>query len=139
MSITRKDQQYIWHPFTRQKRMSPPLPIVRGKESLLFDENGKSYIDAISSWWVTLHGHGHPYIAEKIYRQALELEQVIFAGFTHKPAVELAERLLEILPGQFSRIFYSDNGSTSTEVALKMSIQYWWNKEEKHRNKNHCF
>lgn len=115
--------------------MSPPLPIVRGKESLLFDENGKSYIDAISSWWVTLHGHGHPYIAEKIYRQALELEQVIFAGFTHKPAVELAERLLEILPGQFSRIFYSDNGSTSTEVALKMSIQYWWNKEEKHRNK----
>ncbi|MFZ6024994.1 MAG: adenosylmethionine--8-amino-7-oxononanoate transaminase [Bacteroidota bacterium] len=135
MSISSKDQQYIWHPFTRQKDMSPPLPITKGKGSLLFDENGKSYIDAISSWWVTLHGHGHPYIAEKIYRQALELEQVIFAGFTHRPAVELAERLLPKLPGSFARIFYSDNGSTSTEVALKMSVQYWWNKGEKHRNK----
>lgn len=135
MSISSKDQQYIWHPFTRQKGMAPPLPIVKGKGSLLFDENGNSYIDAISSWWVTLHGHGHPYIAEKIYQQALELEQVIFAGFTHRPAVELAERLLPKLPGPFARIFYSDNGSTSTEVALKMSIQYWWNKGEKHRNK----
>jgi adenosylmethionine---8-amino-7-oxononanoate aminotransferase len=135
MSITHKDQKYIWHPFTRQKNMAPPLPIVKGKGSLLFDENGKSYIDAISSWWVTLHGHGHPYIAEKIYQQALELEQVIFAGFTHRPAVELAERLLPKLPGQFARIFYSDNGSTSTEVALKMSIQYWWNKGEKQRTK----
>lgn len=115
--------------------MNPALPIVKGKGSLLFDEQGKTYIDAISSWWVTLHGHGHPYIAEKIYHQALELEQVIFAGFTHRPAVELAERLLPKLPGKFARIFYSDNGSTSTEVALKMSIQYWWNKEEKHRNK----
>ncbi len=135
MSISSKDQQYIWHPFTRQKDMAPPLPIVKGKGSLLFDENGKSYIDAISSWWVTLHGHGHPYIAERIYKQALELEQVIFAGFTHRPAVELAERLLPKLPGKFTRIFYSDNGSTSTEVALKMSIQYWWNQGEKHRNK----
>lgn len=135
MSISSKDQQYIWHPFTRQKDMTTPLPIIKGKGSLLFDENGKGYIDAISSWWVTLHGHGHSYIAEKIYRQALELEQVIFAGFTHRPAVELAERLLPKLPGSFARIFYSDNGSTSTEVALKMSIQYWWNKGEKHRNK----
>lgn len=115
--------------------MAAPLPIVKGKGTLLFDENGNSYIDAISSWWVNLHGHGHPYIAEKIYHQALELEQVIFAGFTHRPAVELAERLLPILPGSFARIFYSDNGSTSTEVALKMSIQYWWNRGEKHRNK----
>jgi adenosylmethionine---8-amino-7-oxononanoate aminotransferase len=135
MSITSKDQQYIWHPFTRQKDMAAPLAIVKGKGTLLFDEKGTSYIDAISSWWVNLHGHGHPYIAEKIYHQALELEQVIFAGFTHRPAVELAERLLPILPGSFARIFYSDNGSTSTEVALKMSIQYWWNRGEKHRNK----
>ncbi|MBW0176545.1 adenosylmethionine--8-amino-7-oxononanoate transaminase [Sediminibacterium sp.] len=135
MSITSKDQQYIWHPFTRQKDMAAPLAIVKGKGTLLFDEKGNSYIDAISSWWVNLHGHGHPYIAEKIYHQALELEQVIFAGFTHRPAVELAERLLPILPGSFARIFYSDNGSTSTEVALKMSIQYWWNRGEKHRNK----
>ena len=115
--------------------MSAPIPIIKGKGSLLFDENGKTYIDAISSWWVTLHGHAHPYIAEKIYQQALELEQVIFAGFTHRPAVTLAERLIPHLPGNFSRIFYSDNGSTSTEVALKMAIQFWWNKEEKRRNK----
>lgn len=115
--------------------MSSPIPIIKGKGSLLFDENGKTYIDAISSWWVTLHGHAHPYIAEKIYRQALELEQVIFAGFTHRPAVTLAERLIPKLPGDFARIFYSDNGSTSTEVALKMAIQFWWNKEQKQRNK----
>jgi len=101
----------------------------------LFDENGNSYIDAISSWWVNLHGHGNAYIAEKLYRQALQLEQVIFAGFTHRPAVELAERVLPLLPGDFSKIFYSDNGSTSTEVALKMSIQYWWNKGQVKRTK----
>lgn len=115
--------------------MVAPLPIVKGKGTLLYDENGETYIDAISSWWVTLHGHGHPYIAEKIYHQALEIEQVIFAGFTHKPAVDLAEKLLPRLPGKFARIFYSDNGSTATEVALKMSVQYWWNKEEKKRTK----
>ncbi len=115
--------------------MAPPVPIVKGSGSLLFAEDGCSYIDAISSWWVNLHGHAHPYIAEKIYRQALQLEQVIFAGFTHEPAVSLAERLLPLLPGEFSRIFYSDNGSTSTEVALKMSIQYWWNKGDTGRKK----
>ncbi|WP_305863802.1 aminotransferase class III-fold pyridoxal phosphate-dependent enzyme, partial [Klebsiella pneumoniae] len=102
----------------------------KGKDTLLFDENGNTYIDAISSWWVNLHGHANTYIAEKLYQQALQLEQVIFAGFTHEPAVNLAERLLAILPGNFSKIFYSDNGSTSTEVALKMAIQYWWNKRE---------
>ena len=107
--------------------MPLPLAITHGKGTLLFDEDNRCYIDAISSWWVTLHGHAHPYIAEKLYQQALQLEQVIFAGFTHRPAVELAERLLQILPKGFSKIFYSDNGSTSTEVALKMALQYWWN------------
>lgn len=109
--------------------MATPLAITHGKGTLLYDESNKAYIDAISSWWVTLHGHAHPYIAERLYQQALQLEQVIFAGFTHKPAVQLAERLLAILPGNFARIFYSDNGSTSTEVALKMAIQYWWNQK----------
>ncbi len=128
MTLAQRDQQVIWHPFTPQKNMLPPIAVTHGKGTLLFDEHDTSYIDAISSWWVTLHGHAHPYIAEKIYRQALQLEQVIFAGFTHQPAIELAERLLRILPDNFSRIFYSDNGSTSTEVAIKMAIQYWWNK-----------
>jgi adenosylmethionine-8-amino-7-oxononanoate aminotransferase len=93
----------------------------------LFDEKGKSYIDAISSWWVNIHGHSHPYIAEKLYEQAKNLEHVIFTGFTHEPAVQLAERLLGLLPGDFSRVFYSDNGSTAVEVAIKMAIQYWQN------------
>ncbi len=135
MSLTERDQQVIWHPFTQQKNMVAPVPITSAAGTLLYAEDGSIYIDAISSWWVNLHGHAHPYIAEKIYRQALQLEQVIFAGFTHEPAVRLAERLLPLLPGNMSRIFYSDNGSTSTEVALKISIQYWWNRGETNRKK----
>ncbi len=115
--------------------MPDPIAIVKGKDSLLMDAAGNTYIDAISSWWVNLHGHAHPYIAEKIYQQALELEQVIFAGFTHEPAVTLAERLLSILPGNLTKVFFSDNGSTSTEVALKMAIQYWWNQGQTSRKK----
>ena len=126
-SLKQKDRQYVWHPFTSFTSAPEPIPIIKGEGVYLVDESGNRYMDAISSWWVTLHGHAHPYIAEKIYRQALELEQVIFAGFTHRPAVELAERLINILPGDFSKIFYSDNGSTSTEVAMKMAIQFWWN------------
>jgi adenosylmethionine-8-amino-7-oxononanoate aminotransferase len=135
MSLIERDCQYVWHPFTQQKNMANPIAVVKARDTLLYDEDGNTYIDAISSWWVTLHGHGNEYIAEKVYRQALQLEQVIFAGFTHQPAVELAEKLLPLLPGEFSKVFYSDNGSTSTEVALKMAIQYWWNKGEKQRTK----
>lgn len=94
---------------------------------MLYAEDGKPYIDAVASWWVNLHGHAHPYIARKVAEQLQTLEHVIFAGFTHAPAVELAERLLQILPQGQSRIFYSDNGSTAVEVALKMAIQYWNN------------
>jgi adenosylmethionine-8-amino-7-oxononanoate aminotransferase len=127
-SLKDKDKQYIWHPFTSLTSAPEPIPIVKGEGVYLVDETGNRYIDAISSWWVNIHGHAHPYIAEKIYQQALQLEQVIFAGFTHRPAIELAERLMAVLPGNFSKIFYSDNGSTSTEVAVKMGLQYWWNK-----------
>jgi adenosylmethionine---8-amino-7-oxononanoate aminotransferase len=127
IGLAERDRRVIWHPYTQHKDFLPPIPILQGKGSLLFDETGKSYIDAISSWWVNLHGHSHPYIAERLYQQALRLEQVIFTGFTHEPAVRLAERLLPILPGDFSRIFYSDNGSTAVEVAIKMAIQFWRN------------
>src|ERR1700722_4259600 len=126
-SLTNRDQQVIWHPYTQHKNMLPPIAIVKGEGALLFDENNNSYIDAISSWWVNIHGHAHPYIAEKIYEQAKKLEHVIFTGFTHEPAVQLAERLLKILPGDFSKIFYSDNGSTAVEVAIKMALQFWKN------------
>ena len=127
MNLIERDKKFVWHPFTQQKNMTAPIAITKAKGSLLFDENDNAYIDAISSWWVNVHGHAHEYIAQKIYEQALQLEHIIFAGFTHEPAVTLAERLLNILPGEFAKIFYSDDGSTSTEVAIKMSIQYWWN------------
>ncbi len=127
MNLAQRDRQVIWHPYTHQKDMLDPIPIIKGEGVYLIDENGNKYIDAISSWWVNLHGHAHPYIAEKIYEQAKTLEQVIFAGFTHEPAVKLAERLLPLLPGNFSKIFYSDNGSTAVEVAIKMALQYWSN------------
>lgn len=135
MNLAERDKQIIWHPFTHQKNMVSPIPIVKGEGTLLFDENGNEYIDAISSWWVNIHGHAHPYIAQKIYEQALKLEHIIFAGFTHEPAIALAERLIKMLPGNFEKIFYSDNGSTSTEVAIKMALQYWWNRDEKKRKK----
>jgi adenosylmethionine---8-amino-7-oxononanoate aminotransferase len=127
LSLTQRDQAVIWHPYTQHKGMLPPVPIERGEGALLFDHEGNSYIDAISSWWVTLHGHGNAYIASSIFEQAARLEQVIFTGFTHLPAIRLAERLLEILPGNCEKIFYSDNGSTAVEVALKMCIQFWRN------------
>ncbi len=109
--------------------MEAPIAIVRGEGTLLFDENGKAYIDAIASWWVNLHGHAHPYIARKISEQMQTLEHAIFSGFTHEPAVRLAERLLEFFPA-LDKVFYSDDGSTSVEVALKMAFQYWHNKGE---------
>lgn len=140
MNLSERDDRVIWHPYTRQQDRLPAIPILRGNGAWLEDEQGKRYLDAISSWWVTLHGHAHPYIAEKLYQQALQLEQVIFTRFTHRPAVELAERLLPLLPGSFARIFYSDNGSTAVEVALKMALQYWWNRGEgTKRNKVLCF
>lgn len=116
----------VWHPFT-QMQAPAPIPIVRAQGAYLYAADGRSYLDAISSWWVNLHGHAHPYIATRISEQAKELEHVIFAGFTHRPAVELASRLLKLLPGQMSKIFYSDNGSTAVEVAIKMVLQFWYN------------
>ncbi len=134
-SLSDRDKQVIWHPYTQQKYAPHPIPIVKGRDTLLFDDEGNTYIDAISSWWVTIHGHANEYIASRLHEQALLLEQVIFAGFTHEPAVALAERLLPILPGNQAKVFYSDNGSTATEVAIKMALQYWWNKGVKKRNK----
>ena len=135
MDLQKKDENYIWHPYTHQKNRIPAIPIVKGKKAVLYDEGGKKYIDGISSWWVNIHGHGNKFIAKKIYDQAKKLQQVIFAGFTHQPAVDLAEKLIKVLPGNFSKIFYSDNGSTATEVAIKIGIQYWANVGEPKRNK----
>ncbi len=122
-----KDVDAVWHPFTAVKEDTVNVPIVSGKDAWLTDANGKRYLDAISSWWVNLHGHSHPYIAKRVADQVGKLEHVMFAGFTHEPAVELASRLLEKMPDQFTKVFYSDNGSTAVEVALKMAFQYWFN------------
>lgn len=139
-SMIERDRAAIWHPFTQMQTARQPIPIARGSGAYLYSVDGKSYLDAISSWWVNLHGHAHPYIAEKIKAQAEQLEHVIFADFTHAPAVNLAKRLLPLLPGNMDKIFYSDNGSTAVETALKMCLQYWHNKNPKTtRTKVVCF
>ncbi|TXI38046.1 MAG: adenosylmethionine--8-amino-7-oxononanoate transaminase [Nitrosomonas sp.] len=122
------DQTNIWHPFTQAKTAPSPIPIVRGEGCYLVAADGTRYLDAISSWWVNIHGHANSYIANKIADQAMTLEHVMFADFTHAPACELAKRLLKHLPGNLSRIFYCTTGSTAVETALKISIQYWYNK-----------
>ena len=127
MKLTERDSKVIWHPYTQMKD-AVSIGIVRGEGAYLFDEDGKKYIDAISSWWVNTHGHSHPYIAEKVAEQLKTLEHVIFAGFTHPSAVDLAERLLQHLPPNQKKIFYSDNGSTAVEVAIKMAVQFNSNK-----------
>nr|WP_317632925.1 adenosylmethionine--8-amino-7-oxononanoate transaminase [uncultured Flavobacterium sp.] len=122
--LRKRDFEVNWHPYTQMQQATDIIPIVRGEGSYIFDANGKRYIDAVSSWWVTLHGHAHPYIAKKMSEQLNTLEHVIFAGFTHKPAIELSESLLALLPNNQKKVFYTDNGSTAIEVALKMCIQY---------------
>lgn len=137
-SLIERDRTCVWHPFTQMHTARTPIPIVHAQGSYLYAMDGTRYLDAISSWWVNLHGHAHPYIAKRIASQAATLEHVIFADFTHAPAVELASRLLEILPKSMSKIFYSDNGSTSVEIAIKMALQYWFNKKRP-RRKIICF
>ena len=121
------DRRHVWHPFTQAKTAPDSVLIRSGKGAVVYGADGKEYLDLVSSWWVNLHGHAHPYIADAIAEQAHKLEQVIFAGLTHEPAVRLAQRLTSLLPGDLNRVFYSDNGSTAVEVALKLALQYWRN------------
>ena len=122
-----------WHPFTQHCLVKPEIKITKGEAAYLYDEAGRKILDAISSWWVNLHGHSHPTIAEAIAKQAKHLEHVIFSGFTHEPAEELSSRLLKIAPPGLSHVFYSDNGSTAVEVALKMAVGYWHNQGFKNK------
>ena len=122
-----RDRQFVWHPYTQMKTAPPPLAIVRGQGVYLYTEDGRKLLDGISSWWVNIHGHAHPRLNQAIADQAKRLEHVIFAGATHEPAVDLAERLVGVLPAGLTKIFYSDNGSTAVEVAVKMATQYWRN------------
>jgi adenosylmethionine-8-amino-7-oxononanoate aminotransferase len=128
MSLSQRDKVHNWHPYTQHKTALDFPAIVKGKEALLWDENGKEYIDAIASWWVNPFGHSNQVIADAIYEQLTTLEHVLFGGFTHNKAVELSEKLIEILPSNQQKIFYSDNGSTAVEVAIKVALQYNYNK-----------
>lgn len=125
--IQQKDKQFVWHPFTHLKYADAPVQIVRGEGAYFYDADGNKLLDGISSWWVNLHGHCHPYISQKVSEQLHTLEHAIFSAFTHEPAVKLAERLIGHLPENQAKIFYSDNGSTAVEVGLKMVLQYWHN------------
>jgi adenosylmethionine-8-amino-7-oxononanoate aminotransferase len=133
MTLPERDRACIWHPYTQMKLASPPLPIVRGEGIYLYTEDGRRLLDGISSWWVNIHGHSHPKLNAALAAQAAKLEHVLFAGATHEPAVALAEQLIAILPAGLNRIFYSDNGSTAVEVALKMAWQFWQNRGEPNR------
>ena len=125
----------IWHPFTQDALDPDPILIERGEGVYLYTPDGRRLLDAISSWWVNLHGHAHPLIAGAIAEQAHKLEQVVFAGFTHGPAEELAARLRAVLPASLEHIFFSDDGSTAVEVALKMAMQFWWNQGNRDKRK----
>lgn len=125
-----RDKKVVWHPFTPLTSGEDPIVVTQAEGVYLHTADGRKIIDAISSWWVNLHGHSHPYIAAAVAKQVSTLEHVIFAGFTHEPAVKLAEMLVEVLPENQKKIFYSDNGSTAVEVALKMAFQYWYNQDK---------
>lgn len=126
-SLQKKDLQYIWHPCSQMKDYEgfPPIIIERGEGPFLYDTEGKSYLDAVSSWWVNLFGHSNKRINRAIARQVDNLEHVIFANFSHKPAIELAERIVKITPEGLNKVFFADNGSSAVEVAIKLSFQYF--------------
>ena len=127
------DARHVWHPYTQHLHAPAPIPIARAEGAYLIDAEGRWIFDAISSWWVTLHGHATPEIADAIAAQARTLEQVIFAGCTHEPAVRLAASLARVAPNGLTRVFYTDDGSTAVEVAVKMALQYWENRGEQRR------
>jgi adenosylmethionine-8-amino-7-oxononanoate aminotransferase len=126
---------HLWHPFTQEGVDPPPLSVRGGKGVFLETQDGRQILDAISSWWVNIHGHAHPAIAEAVAKQATRLEHVLFAGFSHEPAEELAARLGKIIPPPLRHVFFSDDGSTAVEVALKLALQFWQNsgREKKRR------
>lgn len=130
MNMIEKDKEFVWHPFTQIKTEAQPIHIAKAKGALMIDELGKKYIDCNSSWWVNIHGHGNKQIGKAIAEQFKKVDHIIFAGATHEKAIELAEKVAKKLPSPLSKVFFSDDGSTAVEVALKMAIQYWHNKNE---------
>ncbi|HXN10437.1 MAG TPA: adenosylmethionine--8-amino-7-oxononanoate transaminase [Steroidobacteraceae bacterium] len=128
-SLARRDLRHVWHPCTQMKdhEQLPPIPVRRAQGCWLEDYDGRRYLDAISSWWVNLFGHAHPEINAAVAAQLSQFEHVLLAGFTHEPAIRLAEELTRIAPVGLTRCFFADSGSAAVEVALKMSFHYWLN------------
>jgi len=122
-----EEKSRIWHPFTQHALQDAITQVARGEGAYLYTADGRRIIDAIASWWVVTHGHCHPHIVNAIQKQAEQLNQIIFAGYTHEPAEELAVQLLKLTPPGLDYVFFSDSGSTSVEVALKMALGYWHN------------
>lgn len=122
-----RDKKHIWHPLTQHKLHPDSLPIVKAKGAVLWDDKGNSYIDAISSWYTAMYGHCNEIIVERAHKQMQHLDQIVFSGFTHEPAIELSEKLMEILPYNQAKIMFNDNGSTATEIGIKMALQYHHN------------
>ena len=130
----KKDQAHVWHPYTQMLTAPPPVPIESAQGVYLYTPDGRRILDGISSWWVNIHGHCHPRLNLALHRQVDKLAQVIFAGFTHEPAAKLAVELVHCTPAKLTRVFFSDDGSTAVEVALKMAYQYWRHRGEPQRN-----
>ncbi|WP_291964281.1 adenosylmethionine--8-amino-7-oxononanoate transaminase [Maribacter sp.] len=130
-NLSSRDKKFLWHPLTQHKLGKPQLPITRAKGALLFDEEGKEYIDGIASWYTVMYGHANETIISALTQQMQTLDFVMFSGLTHKPAIALSEKLMEILPSNQAKIFFNDNGSTAIEAAIKMALQYFHNNGEK--------
>ena len=131
MNLQQRDKKHLWHPLTQHKLHPNHLPIVKAKGCVLTDENGKEYIDGIASWYTCMFGHCNPYITSKVKLGLDTLDHVVFTGFTHQPAIEMSEALMPLLPSNQRKIFFSDNGSTSVDIAIKMALQYHLNNGKK--------
>jgi len=133
MSLSKRDKKHIWHPLTQHQLLPEALGIQKTKGALLLDEFGNEYIDAIASWYTAIYGHCHPKLIAAAAAQMENMDQIVFAGFTHEPAIELSEKLIPLLPFGQNRLFFSENGSTSVDIALKMAIQYFHNQGERRK------
>lgn len=131
MSLRERDQKHLWHPLTQHKLHPKAIGITKAKDCILYDEDGNEYIDGIASWYIAMYGHCNEYITSRVSDQMTQLDQVVFSGFTHQPVIELSEKLIEILPKNQQKLFFSDNGSTSVEIGIKMALQYHFNKGER--------
>tara|TARA_R110002074_G_scaffold197610_6_gene364773 strand:- start:40656 stop:41930 length:1275 start_codon:yes stop_codon:yes gene_type:complete len=129
-NLSTRDKKHLWHPLTQHKLNKRQLPIVSAKDALLFDEDGKEYIDGIASWYTVMYGHSNKHIVSAMTKQMNKLDFVMFSGLTHEPAIDLSEKLMKILPANQSKIFFNDNGSTAIEAAIKMALQFYHNNGE---------